>query len=40
MVKSPVNGIVDVIYRKKGEMAMPGAQFMQIVNLEETLYQC
>jgi len=34
-VKSPVNGIVDVIYRKKGEMAMPGAQFMQIVNLEE-----
>jgi membrane fusion protein (multidrug efflux system) len=35
MVKSPVSGIVDVIYRKKGEMAMPGAQFMQIVNLEE-----
>jgi membrane fusion protein, multidrug efflux system len=35
MVKSPVSGIVDVIYRKKGEMAMPGQQFMQIVNLEE-----
>jgi membrane fusion protein, multidrug efflux system len=35
MVKSPVNGIVDVISRKVGEMAMPGAQFMQVVNLEE-----
>ena len=35
MVKSPISGIVDVIYRKKGEMAMPGAQFMQMVNLEE-----
>lgn len=35
MVKSPVSGIVDVIYRKKGEMAMPGGQLMQIVNLEE-----
>ena len=34
-VKSPVTGIVDVIYRKRGEMASPGAQFMQIVNLEE-----
>jgi RND family efflux transporter MFP subunit len=35
MIKSPVSGIVDEIYRKKGEMAMPGAQLMQIVNLEE-----
>jgi membrane fusion protein (multidrug efflux system) len=35
MVKSPVSGIVDVIYRKKGELAMPGAQLMQIVNLDE-----
>jgi membrane fusion protein (multidrug efflux system) len=35
LVKSPVSGIVDEIYRKKGEMAMPGAQLMQIVNLEE-----
>jgi membrane fusion protein (multidrug efflux system) len=35
MVKSPVSGIVDVIYCKKGEMAMPGARLMQIVNLEE-----
>lgn len=35
MVKSPVSGIVDVISRKIGEMAMPGAPFMQVVNLEE-----
>lgn len=35
LVKSPVSGIVDEIYRKKGEMAIPGAQLMQIVNLEE-----
>lgn len=35
MVKSPVNGIVDVVSRKVGEMAMPGAQFMQVINLEE-----
>jgi membrane fusion protein, multidrug efflux system len=35
IVKSPVAGIVDVISRKVGEMAMPGAQFMQVVNLEE-----
>lgn len=35
LIKSPVSGIVDEIYRKKGEMAIPGAQLMQIVNLEE-----
>lgn len=35
MVKSPVNGIVDIVSRKVGEMAMPGAQFMQVINLEE-----
>jgi membrane fusion protein (multidrug efflux system) len=35
IVKSPVNGIVDEIYRKNGEMAMPGVQLMRIVNLEE-----
>jgi membrane fusion protein, multidrug efflux system len=34
-VKSPVNGIVDIVSRKVGEMAMPGAQFMQVINLEE-----
>jgi len=35
MIKSPVSGIVDEIYRKNGELAMPGVQLMQIVNLEE-----
>jgi membrane fusion protein, multidrug efflux system len=35
MVKSPVNGIVDVISHKVGEMVMPGVQFMQVINLEE-----
>jgi RND family efflux transporter MFP subunit len=35
MIKSPVSGIVDEIYRKRGELAMPGAQLMQIVNLDE-----
>jgi membrane fusion protein, multidrug efflux system len=34
-VKSPVNGVVDEIYRKKGELAMPGVQLMQVVNLDE-----
>ena len=35
LIKSPVSGIVDKIYHKKGELAIPGAQLMQIVNLEE-----
>lgn len=35
MIKSPVNGVVDEIYKKKGELAMPGFQLMQIVNLDE-----
>ncbi len=35
LLKSPVSGIVDEIYRKKGELALPGQQLMQIVNLDE-----
>jgi RND family efflux transporter MFP subunit len=35
MIKSPVSGIVDQIFHKNGELAMPGAQLMQIVNLDE-----
>lgn len=35
LIKSPVNGIVDKIFHKKGELAMPGSQLMQIVNLDE-----
>lgn len=34
LVKSPVNGIVDDIFIKEGEMAMPGLQTMQVVNLD------
>lgn len=35
IIKSPVNGIVDEIFLKKGELALPGAQLMRIVNLDE-----
>lgn len=35
VIKSPVSGVVDKINSKKGELAMPGIQLMQIVNLEE-----
>jgi RND family efflux transporter MFP subunit len=35
ILKSPVNGVVDKIYRKRGELALPGQQLMQIVNLDE-----
>ena len=35
MIKSPVSGIVDEIYKKKGELAMPGVELMQVVNLDE-----
>ena len=32
-IKSPVNGIVDMINIEEGELAMPGYQIMQVVNL-------
>ena len=35
ILKSPVNGIVDEIYRKSGELAIPGQLLMQVVNLDE-----
>jgi membrane fusion protein, multidrug efflux system len=35
IIKSPVNGVVDKIYRKKGELASPGLQLMLVVNLDE-----
>lgn len=35
ILKSPINGYVEIISQKEGEFAMPGMQFMQIVNLEE-----
>lgn len=34
-ITSPVNGIVDEIYQKEGELAIPGAQMMQVVNLDQ-----
>jgi RND family efflux transporter MFP subunit len=35
LVKSPIDGIVDNIFIKKGEMAIPGMQAMQVVNLDD-----
>jgi membrane fusion protein (multidrug efflux system) len=35
IIKSPVNGVVDKIYHKKGELAAPGYQLMLVVNLDE-----
>jgi membrane fusion protein, multidrug efflux system len=34
-IRSPINGIVDKIFQKKGELAGPGMQMMQVVNLDE-----
>ena len=34
-IKSPINGIVDGIFIEVGEMAMPGFQLMQVVNLSK-----
>ncbi|MFK5857187.1 MAG: efflux RND transporter periplasmic adaptor subunit [Bacteroidota bacterium] len=35
IIKSPIDGIVEDIFLKKGELASPGMQFMQIVNIDE-----
>jgi len=32
-IKAPINGIVDIINVKQGELAMPGAQIIQMVNI-------
>jgi RND family efflux transporter MFP subunit len=34
-IRSPINGIVDEIFNKEGELAIPGMHLMQIVNLSE-----
>jgi len=34
-IKSPIEGIVDVIDIEEGELAMPGIQLMQVVNLNK-----
>lgn len=35
IIKSPIDGIIDDIFMKKGELASPGMQFMQIVNINQ-----
>jgi RND family efflux transporter MFP subunit len=35
ILKSPINGIVETISLKEGEMASPGLQFMHVVNIDE-----
>lgn len=34
-ITSPINGIIETIFQKTGELASPGMQLMQIVNLDE-----
>ena len=34
-IRSPIDGIVDDIFNKEGELAIPGMQLMQIVNLSD-----
>jgi RND family efflux transporter MFP subunit len=34
-VKAPFNGIIDEVYQKEGEMATPGVQLLQLVNLNK-----
>lgn len=34
-IKAPIDGIVDEIFSKEGEMAMPGMQIIQMVNLNK-----
>lgn len=33
VLKSPINGVVDEIFLREGELAMPGAPVMQVINL-------
>jgi len=34
-IKAPISGIVDEIYQKEGELAAPGSQLIQLVNLKK-----
>jgi len=34
-IKAPINGIVDRIFKKEGEMSIPGLQLIQLVNLNK-----
>ncbi|MCK4406924.1 MAG: efflux RND transporter periplasmic adaptor subunit [Bacteroidales bacterium] len=35
LIKSPIDGIVDEIFQKEGELGLPGIQLMQIINLDK-----
>lgn len=35
IIKSPIDGVVEDVLQKKGELAVPGIQLMQIVNIDE-----
>jgi len=35
LIKAPINGVIDEVRVKKGEMAIPGVQMIQMVNLDE-----
>ncbi len=35
VIKAPINGIVDNVEKKSGELAMPGLPIMEVVNLKE-----
>ena len=34
-IKAPINGIIDEILVKEGELAIPGMQMIQLVNLND-----
>ncbi|MCF8234682.1 MAG: efflux RND transporter periplasmic adaptor subunit [Bacteroidales bacterium] len=35
IIRSPIHGIVDQIFQKEGELATPGMQMMQVINLDK-----
>lgn len=35
IIRSPINGIVDEIFQKEGELGLPGMQLMQVINLNK-----
>lgn len=35
LIKAPIDGIVDDVFKKEGELAIPGLQLLRLVNLKE-----
>lgn len=35
IIKAPVDGVIDEIFQKEGEVTAPGARFAQLINLDE-----